>query len=288
MNLEFLPIKIRLALQSVDIDKVYEIRIRAGKRVILKKETEYLYLGLDGLTNTFSKSITVSKEEIESILSIVTERSIYAFNESIKQGYVTTKDGIRIGIAGECVADCDKVVTIKNITSLNIRVPHKVVGSADKIYKYVYDGGKINNTLIVSAPSYGKTTLLKDLIEKLSSENIGAVLVVDERLEFSDIVGENIDIIKNAPKSYAFDYGIRSMSPKVIVTDELGTKNDWDFVKKASTCGVKVIASCHADSIDELRNKPEFINCFSRYILLKSGGQAGQVDKIYDGELNLL
>lgn len=288
MNFEFFPDFIKSALAKVNMDKVSEIRLRANNPVILKSDTEYLYLGENGVTKNFGQAFRTNICDIEDILLRVTERSVYAYNESIKQGFITINEGVRIGLAGECVYDNGQVVTIKNITSLNLRIPHKVEGCANEIYKHVYFDGKVCDTLIISAPSYGKTTILKDLAENLSKENMGAILVVDERSEFCGVVGENIDIIKNCSKSYAFDYGIRSMSPKVIITDELSAKSDWECVKKAVTCGVNVIASCHADSVEDLINKHEFCKVFSRYVILNSNGKAGKVKNIYDGDFNLL
>ena len=210
---------------------------------------------------------------------------MYAYNECLKKGFLTTRQGVRIGLAGECVYDNDKIITIKNITSLNIRVPHFIENSADKIYKYVLDK-EINSSLIISPPFYGKTTMLKSIVKKLDSEDNYNILVVDERNEFSYIVGANIDSIKFCNKEYAFSYGIRSMSPDVIITDELMGKNDWKSVELAINSGVKVIASCHAENLKQLIDKESFISgLFQRYVVLDShSGRAGIVYKVYNGE----
>ena len=153
----------------------------------------------------------------------------------------------------------------------------------------IYDNNNINNTIIISPPFLGKTTLLKDVIIKLNNLNIGSILVIDERGEFSCIKGENIDNIAYSNKNYAFNYAVRSMSPKIVVTDELSTADDWQCVKNAICSGVRIIASTHSDSVDNLKSKPYFIrNLFDRYITLDNGSKFGQVRHVFDKDFNTL
>ncbi len=277
--LSFLPNRYISYLNQIEYSTLYEIRLRAGFKVKLRVCHDNIYLG----------DIVCSQKDIDEIIKNVTERSLYAFNESLKKGFLTTKNGIRIGVAGECVYDNGNIVTIKNISSLNIRIPHCIDGCSDKIYPHILNG-QLYNSLVVSPPFYGKTTILKDIIKKLNNENNLSILLVDERSEFCSICGENIDNIKYCNKEYAFSYAIRSMSPNVIITDELSEKKDWEAVKNAVNSGVKVIASCHGNSLEQIRKKDFFLcGVFERYIVLDSeNGQAGIVKEIYDGDCKLI
>ena len=121
---------------------------------------------------------------------------------------------------------------------------------------------------------------MKDLTRNFNNLNLGEILLVDERGEFSSVTGQNIDKISFSTKSYAFNNGIRTLAPKIIITDELGEKNDWDCVNKAIFSGVKVVASCHAYSVDDVSKKPYFIkDAFERYVVLNS---KKLIDCVYD------
>ena len=289
MNLDFLPNNVKEQIKKLDVDKLTEIRFRIGYPVIIKYDNKKQYLFYESKTNLIGQAILCRKVDIDEIISNVTDKSIYAYNENIKNGFLTTKDGIRIGIAGECVIDNDKLITIKNITSLNIRIPHEIIDVSNKIFNYVFSSEKVKNTLIISPPFYGKTTMLKDLTLKLNEKNIGNILVIDERYEFSRINGENIDVIQNSSKLFAFERGIRSLSPNIVITDELCGANDWLCVKKAVDSGVKIIASCHSDDVHRLKNKTEFIDgLFEIYVVLYDFGKPGRIKYVYDKEFNLI
>ena len=288
MDLYFLLSKYVDALKKIEMDKVYEIRLRVGCPIKIKYNNEFYYLSQNGLSKLKENALYCQKSDIDDVIMRATEHSIYAFNERIKEGYITYS-GIRIGLAGECVFDGDKIITIKNYTSLNIRIPHDVIGCSNDIIKYVFDDDFLKNTLIVSPASFGKTTLLKDLACFLSKQNVGSILIIDERGEFNNVKGENIDLISYSNKLYAFNYGLRSMSPDVVITDELVSVSDWEFVKKAVKSGVKVLASCHGTSIEDVYAKSDFIkNIFERYVILKSYGAPGKIQNVYDADLKIL
>lgn len=277
--------KILTAISKIDKDKLYEIRLRRNFPVKVNFEGEVKYLSENGLTGFRTNAIVATEEDISDIIFNVTENSLYAFNDRIVNGFLTTADGVRIGVAGECVGNDGKVITVKNFSSLNIRIPHNVTGAADKVFKYVCKDDLILNTLIVSPPFFGKTTILKDLSLKIDKSFNYSVLLVDERGEFEKVFGENIDKITYSDKKYAFNAGIRSMSPDVIITDELVGEADWQSVKTVALSGVKIIATCHGKSLSDVRRKSVFIdNVFERYVVLKSDGLPGIIDKVYDGE----
>lgn len=289
MDLSFLPQNILSSLKLVNLDNLYEIRMRTDFAVKVFVLDKYLYLSKDGCTLLKGNAIVCAKSDIDYVIKNVTEYSEYAHNNKIKCGYLTTKEGIRIGIAGECVFDGNNIVTIKNITSLNIRIPHNVSGCSSYFFNKIFKDNQLYSTLIMSNPFLGKTTLLKDLAIKLNEKNIGNLLLIDERGEFSSVKGENIDNICFCNKEYAFSYAVRSLAPKIIITDELSTKEDWKCVELTINSGLKIIASCHCPSIDYLANKTYFINgLFDRYVVLDDSYKMGQVKCVYDEEFNII
>ena len=145
------------------MDNLYEIRLRKNFPIKIKYEFRYCYLTKQGISLLSENAIICNDEMINDIINNVSDHSIYSYNDQIQNGYITTCDGIRIGIAGECVFENGKIITIKNFQSLNIRIPHNIYGCADYVYGKIFQSN-IFNTLIVSPPFYGKTTLLKDLI----------------------------------------------------------------------------------------------------------------------------
>ncbi len=288
MDFSFLPELIRDSLFKTDIEKVYEIRLREDFAVSIVYDNKRFYLSKNGLTIYENLAIKCQSVFIKEILDNITEFSVYAFNDKIKKGYLTSKEGVRIGVAGECVYD-NELITIKNVTSLNIRIPHEVLGCADGIYKFILNNNEINNTLILSPPFCGKTTILKDLTRKINKYQNKSILIIDERGEFSSISGVNIDKIKNCTKEYAFSFGLRSLSPEIVITDELVGKKDWEFVLNAVNSGVKIIASCHAKNMEELKRKNYFIEgVFDRYLVLDKIDGMGKLLEVYDREFNRL
>jgi len=289
MDLSFLPKKYLIGLGKVDLDKLSEIRLRVGFPVIISYNFKKSYLSIDGATLFGDKAILCQSEDVNFIINTVTEFSLYAHNDRIREGYLVTKSGLRIGLAGECVYDGEKILTIKNFSSLNIRIPNEVFGCSEGIFKYVINDYTVYNTLIISPPFMGKTTILKDLARNIDAKLSIHVLILDERGEFENVVGENIDKIKFSTKNYGFNYGTRVLSPQVIIVDELMSKNDWTGVLTAKNSGVKVVASCHSDNIENLLRKECFIKgVFDRYVFLGKNDVVGLLDCVLDGEFNRL
>ncbi len=275
-------------LKNCKAENIFEIRLRTGYPVTVKGMDGYFFLGRNGTTIFRENAEICDFPMIEEIIGNVTERSLYAFNDEIKKGYLTTSEGVRIGLAGECVYDSGQIVTIKNFTSLNIRIPHEIPNCSEEIYDRLFQND-IYNSLIIAPPAMGKTTILKDLICKINDNYSKNILVIDERDEFGRISGKNIDFIRRSDKLFAFEYGIRSMSPDIVITDELCGEKDWQCVKSASDSGVRIIASIHGSGLEDVLKKKFFIdNVFDRYIVLDNKGVPGVLKKMYDGELKEL
>ena len=261
MELEFLPKQILDAVLGTNYHNIYEIRLRVNYPVkinVLGEKTT--------LKDKNGKELIVSYDDLMEVINNVTENSIYAFNDKILKGFITTKNGVRIGLSGEVVVDNNKIVTLKNFTSLNIRLSREVFGASDLIYNKIFNK-EMYNTLIVAPPFSGKTTILKDLIRRINLEKNYDVLVIDERGEFFNVKGENIDVIRYGDKADAFLLGLRSLSPEVIIMDELATEKDFLNIEYALSCGIKIIATIHGESINDLIKKPYFNkDLFDRYL----------------------
>ena len=285
---DFFPADICAALSTENYKNISELRLRTGYPIIINCCNQLAYLSKEGITLDRKKSLICSEKDISQIVLNVTERSLYAFNDRLKQGFITTKDGLRIGVAGECVLNEGQVVTIKNISSLNIRVPHEVTDCSSEIYEKIMKNG-IRSTLIISPPGQGKTTLLKDIALKINKNYNYNILIIDERGEFENVKGENIDSIKYSDKFYAFNYALRSMSPQIVITDELSSKSDWDCALAASNSGVKIISSCHAKNVSDLCKKPYFLEgIFERFAELRAYGRPGQTDRVLNENFEII
>ena len=269
-----------------------EIRIREGKPIVVSSGMTKNFLSYDGLTRNLQNAIIATKTMIEDIIFRASECSIYSVNEQIKKGYIVTKRGVRIGIAGSVIEENNVIRTITNFSSINIRIPHEIRNCSLSCYNDIVRKDTINNTLIISPPGAGKTTFLRDFVFQLSQRNLSYnVLVLDERGELN--IGENgglgnySDIISFARKTTGFENGIRSLAPDIIVTDELNEKDDIEAVIFAINSGVKILASVHSDSIESFENKVAFqklidLKLFTRYVLLSKREGPGTFEGIYD------
>ena len=271
--LDYLPDKIRLPLLD-KLELIHEIRIRNNLNVVIST-----FNGLKLLYDGENKPISVDFNDIERIIERVTKRSIYAFNDCIKRGYISGDDGERIGLAGECVINDNKIITIKNFTSINIRIPHQVNGCSNEVFNLIKENC-LKNLLIYSKPGMGKTTIIRDLVRNISNLERYNQLVIDERNEiiFNKCNYYGVDVMKNSTKEYCFENGIRSLSPDIIITDELYGQVDFNTVKKAIDCGVNVIASTHAVEITKLS---PYI--FDFYVKLDNFN-VGKIEKIFKNE----
>lgn len=283
MSLSFLPEDIKTALSHLNLNFVSEIRLRKGQPAVVQYKGEYCYLGRIGISQNSSDRLAV--KEVAPVINAATGGCIYNFTEQMKSGFITVEHGVRIGIAGEYVTEGDKVNTIKNATSLNIRIPHNVIGCAATICKSLYSQN-VQSTLLFSKPGLGKTTMLRDIARFLSAKSQNNVLVFDERNEIAAIdgygngfdLGSRVDVVRCYNKLNAIASAIRAMKPDVIITDELYGADDIKAVKYAADCGITVIASSHVTDREILKNMP-----FEYFVeLTKVGG----VPLIYDKNFN--
>ena len=272
-------------------NKLQEIRVKIEKPLIINLANEEVVL-----------NYKVTREDIKYILQRISNYSLYAYEEEIKQGFITIKGGHRVGLAGECVMDGGKIKTIRNISSLNIRICREIKGCSKKVMKYIYDGNKVYNTLIISPPKCGKTTILRDIARNISSCK-KKLAIIDERSEIASSylgvpqmdVGIRADVLDNCLKSEGMIMAIRSLSPEVIICDEIGTNKDIDALQIAFNSGVNIIVTLHGSSIDDFLKRNVFKelienNIVQRVIVLGNSNGVGTVENIYDlsgGEIKL-
>lgn len=293
--LKIFPQPLALALlRHVNLQQVNEIRLRQARPAIVTLGANSYFLSENGITNQETDAIVVSKADIENIVFRASECSIYAVNDQIKQGFLTIEGGIRIGIAGTAVCEENRVKTIKNFTSLVIRIPHTIKNCSLSAFRYILDKGVFRNTLIVSPPRAGKTTFLRDFLFQLSSRNIClSTLVLDERGEISggtnlELLNSNFcDVLSFISKKEGFVFGIRALSPSIVACDELGGEEDLKAIEYAANCGVGTIATVHAATVAELLKKPCFEKLlekkiFERYVVLSSREGPGTFEGVFD------
>lgn len=310
INREILPVlpnQIRETFSGLPVEvllQLEEIRLRQGKPLIL---------GLNGSDTFVSPSgkpikaqelgVIVTDRDLCKSVQLISGSSIYAFEEEIKNGFITIRGGHRVGITGKVVVDRGRVRTIKYISGINIRVAREIPGVADKVMPYLIDpvSKEFCHTLIISPPRCGKTTLARDIIRQLSNgiTTLGfhgcAVGVVDERSEIAGCfnglpqkdVGIRSDVLDGCPKAEGMMMLIRAMAPQVIATDEIGRQEDADALEEALNAGIKVLTTAHGASPEEIMQRPVLNEImkkgiFQRMIVLGRSNGVGTVEKIVD------
>lgn len=269
---------------------IHEIRVKVDKPLIFS---------LDRGEKVFDYKVTVA--DIKEIMQRISNYSLYAFEEEIKQGFITIKGGHRVGIAGECVMDSQGIKTIKNIASLNVRICREVKGCAKELIKEITYRNKVLNTIIISPPKCGKTTILRDIARIISTGmyTVGLdgkkVVVVDERSEIGGSylgvpqmdVGIRTDVLDNCSKKEGMMLAIRSLSPEVIICDEIGSRGDVEALLVAFNSGVNIVVTVHGYDIEDIYKREVFKellnnNILERVVVLSNREGVGTIEGIYN------
>ena len=259
------------AVRHVNLEQLYELRVRADKPLRANLGGAFCFLGESGRAESAEGALVPTRKEVADTLFAASGYSVYSVAEQIKGGFLTGACGERIGIAGSYVYEGGGVLSVHAVTSLCIRIPHAVRGCAEEIYAACLAGG-LRSLLLMSPPGLGKTTMLRDLSRLVCERTKCNVLVCDERGELSAAdTGATADVMRYADKLTAFTAGIRAMRPDLIVTDEL-LPSDYAAVERAVCAGICVFASAHLVRLSDVPRK-----IFDRYIFLDGLGSVGRI-----------
>lgn len=267
-------------------DRVFDIRISVGKPVMLCCGDRVHFLRRDGsVTDYFSPgNMLVTREDVEEIFVRLCGYSVYSHSDEIRSGFVSADRCLRVGIGGTAVLEKGCVKTVRDITSLSVRIPREIRGCSDGIVQAGVNFRR--GVLIAGAPSSGKTTLLRDIARYIGTAG-HRVVVLDERFELHSDgfdLGACTDILQGYPKQDGFSHAIRCLSPEYVICDELG-ENDIPAIRAAAFSGVSLIASVHAGSVNELLSRPLCremlaLGAFETIVLLRGKNEPTQAEQI--------
>ncbi|KYG36033.1 stage III sporulation protein AA [Priestia endophytica] len=282
---------VELLRRYIDED-VQEIRLRINRPIELIRKDEPIFY-----------SVLPVKEDFAYMLSQLSQSSMYMLEEELQKGYITIKGGHRVGLAGRVITENGKVKAIRDITSLNIRIAREKIGIGESLIDSLYDR-KWLNTVIIGAPQSGKTTMLRDLArlvstgverKRIPSQKVG---IVDERSEIAGCLdgvpqhtfGPRVDVLDACPKAEGMMMLIRSMSPNVLIVDEVGRVEDTEAILEAVHAGVSLILTAHGSSVKDMATRPSLkalidACIIDRFVLLSNRNGPGTVEGIFQREV---
>lgn len=250
--LEFLPSGIKYKTEEIRLRNSLPVALTIGGRPIFVTRNGNLceYITKDLLTAT--------KGDLEESFMLLCKRSVYAHTAELKEGYIVMDSGHRAGVCGTITEDGH----LRDVSSINIRIAHEVLGCADNIVRE-FDGGGF---LIAGPPGSGKTTLLRDLIRQLSTGVLGKyrkISVIDSRGELSgssfgncaNNLGENTDILIIRDKALGMEIAVRTLFPDIVAFDEIGSYAELKKVSESFNAGVSVLTTAHAGNLDDLMTR---------------------------------
>lgn len=317
MKLELLfPLHLRTVIRDAEnLPNLEEIRVRIGQPLFLYAGQQELVLAENLFQESSKRRIyenvyRMTEQDLMEMQNYISNYSLYAWKEELRNGFLTIQGGHRIGLAGRTTNQDGRISGISYLTFFNIRVAHERIGCAEEILSQLYfsseeeEGdkrkGNIYNTLIVSPPGAGKTTLLRDCVRSFSCEG-KKVGLVDERSEIAasyhgipqNEIGPRTDVLDGCNKPEGIQMLLRTMSPDIIAVDELGTTEDFEAVEQAAYSGCKVIGTVHAGSMEELQEKRILKKwcekeLFERFILIEKGDCGMRKFKVYNNRWELL
>jgi stage III sporulation protein AA len=308
-----LPSPLKKAIQQLPTDvlnELEEIRIRECRPLEVVFKGRYAFVSSQGeWSENDTNAHRPTREECTKLLDLLTNHSVYSYDEELKRGYITIAGGHRVGLAGRTLLEQGKVKHIRDVSSFNIRIAREVRDCGKKVLPALFDSAArtIHHTLVISPPQRGKTTLIRDLARLISygqwPSNMHMkglkVGIVDERCELAACVrgvpkfdvGPRTDVLDACPKAEGMMMLIRAMSPDVIVVDEIGREEDAEAIQEALHAGIRLIASAHGNDLNDIRRRPVLqklisAEIFSRYVVLHSKDGTVAIHSVSDAKGN--
>ncbi len=261
----------RTLLSPVSFDGLEEIRFRIGQPVTLYYYNRTIFLNESGHTNIRS----TGRNDLEALSACLCNHSVYAYLNEIKDGFITIRGGHRVGLAGKCVEKNGRITGISSISGINLRIAREYKNCAKDLLPHLHRIEGIQNTLLLSPPQCGKTTYLRDIARLLSADY--KITVVDERSEIAGTydgipqfdLGPQTDVLDRFPKAEGMLLALRSLSPQILITDELGDDRDIEAIKKLYGAGCRIIATMHGDSLTDLSQaKKDMLSYFNLVLIM--------------------
>ena len=274
-------------------NQLEEIRLRLGKPLCLRLMNSEIFLTGSGKpTGWAEEGYVVQEDDITRTLAAISGNSIYALEEELRRGFITILGGHRVGLAGKTIVESGQIRSMKEFSGLAIRIAREVPGCGDQLAGKILDEqGLPYNTLIISPPRCGKTTDLRDLARRLS-QNLH-VVIIDERSEIAGCfhgkpqldVGPRTDVLEGCPKALGIVMAIRALSPQLLITDEIGRREDTEAIEECLNAGVRIIATAHASSLEDLRRRPVIQEMFKQQgfrlvVVLSRRKGPGTIEKV--------
>lgn len=269
----YLPDRLKTAVTGMKreyLKELEELRVRAGQPLMGVFAGFDHFIGRDGsLSDNPKSALIITTKEVDNLFMLLCEHSVYAYQDDICRGFITLKGGHRAGICGTIVYEGANIKGMKDISSVNLRFSRQIKDCARDVFGYIVRNRQdIYNTLILSPPRCGKTTLLRDLCRIVSGgtgESFKGLrtAVIDERSELAasyrgvpqNDLGPRTDVLDGCRKSEGIEIMLRGMAPQVIVVDELGASHDPDAIKMAWNAGVRIIATAHAFGLEDFKRR---------------------------------
>ena len=280
--IKFMPPRLYCVFGKMPVKQLLtaeELRFCSEKPIVIVTDKGCYYIDSEGkLTRNASEGVIISATELQELFRLLCDGSVYAVEENIKKGYITAGGGHRVGICGTVLMRGGVVEGMRNISCLNVRIAKEVIGAAEGIIEIINDKG-LKNTLIVSPPGGGKTTILRDICRILGGDGFNyKIAIADERGEIAasymgkavNDVGLRTCVMDGCPKAVAIDMMLRSMGPDVVITDEIGDSSDAKAISDLVRSGVKVIASAHGKDFADVKKRMYDCVCgFEKIIVLE-------------------